>query len=121
MGTTRAAAATLLAAGLAAGCGSRPGQVVHPAPSAMTATRRTRFAIAGPEASAVDFDRIAAFPPPGWQIPRAAAFSPDGRWVTYLESESQSETMVLFAFDLETRRHRVLLRASDVVDPKRKL
>jgi dipeptidyl-peptidase-4 len=66
------------------------------------------------EASPVDFERIARFPEPGWQTPRAVAHSPDGMLVTYLQSESQSEEMALFAFDLASRTSRVLVRASDL-------
>src|SRR5271165_2089891 len=70
-----------------------------------------RPAILEPGASPVDFDRIARFPEPGWQTPRAVAYSPDGKLLTYLQSESQSDEMALFAFDLHTREHRVLVRA----------
>ncbi|MEZ4441727.1 MAG: alpha/beta fold hydrolase [Polyangiaceae bacterium] len=65
--------------------------------------------------SPITFERIAAFPPPGWQIPRRVRTAPSGRWVTYLQSESGSDEMALFAFDPAAGDHRVLLRASDVV------
>ena len=67
-----------------------------------------------PEASPVDFERIARFPEPGWQTPRAVTFSPDGQQVTYLQSESQSDEMALHAFDIATRASHVLVRASDL-------
>ncbi len=77
--------------------------------------------IAGPEASPVDFERIARFPEPGWQTPRSVTFSPDGKLVTYLQSESQSDEMALFAFDPATRSSRVLVRASDLVKSEKPL
>jgi dipeptidyl-peptidase-4 len=74
-----------------------------------------RTPVLGPEASPVDFERIARFPEPGWQTPRSVAYSPDGALCTYLQSESQSEEMALFGFDLATHTSRVLVRASDLV------
>lgn len=71
--------------------------------------------IADASQSPVTFERIAAFPPPGWQIPRQVSVSPSGKLVTYLQAEKGGETMALFAFSLETRQHGVLVRASDVV------
>src|SRR5277367_5366886 len=59
-----------------------------------------RPAILEPGASPVDFERMARFPEPGWQMPRAVAYSPDGKLITYLQSESQSDEMALFAFDV---------------------
>jgi dipeptidyl-peptidase-4 len=73
----------------------------------------TRPPILGPEASPIDFERISKFPEPGWQIPRNIAYSPDGKRVTYLQSESRGEQMALFEFDLGTRTSKVLVRASD--------
>ena len=64
--------------------------------------------------SPITFARIADFPPPGWQIPRHVRISPDGKLVTYLQAESGGEEMALFALDLATKKHEVLLRASDV-------
>ncbi|MBW2455885.1 MAG: DPP IV N-terminal domain-containing protein, partial [Deltaproteobacteria bacterium] len=72
-------------------------------------------------ASPISFDRMAAFPPPGWQIPRAAQWSPDGKLVTYLQSESHSDEMALFAFDVATGQHQVLVRAADLTDTSRPL
>ena len=72
--------------------------------------------IADATASPITFERMAAFPSPGWQIPRAAQWSPDGKLVTYLQSESQGDTMALFAFDVASREHRVLVRAADLTD-----
>lgn len=65
-------------------------------------------------ASPISFEQIAAFPPPGWQVPRQARLSPDGKLVTYLQSESGGDEMALFAFDKDKGEHEVLLRAADV-------
>jgi dipeptidyl-peptidase-4 len=99
-------------------------------------------------ASSISFARIAQFPPPGWQTPRHIRFSPNGKLVTYLQraigsqaggaegksaegksaegksaegksAEGKSAEMALFAFDLDKGEHRVLLRASDLVDKDR--
>jgi dipeptidyl-peptidase-4 len=75
----------------------------------------SRPPILGPEASAVDFERIARFPEPGWNVPRHVAFSPDGKLITFLESESGSDAMALFALDVATHTPRVLVRAADLV------
>jgi dipeptidyl-peptidase 4 len=66
-------------------------------------------------ASKITAQRTAAFPQPGWHVPRQIAFSPDGKLVTYLKSEAGNETMALFAYDVAADAHRVLLRATDLV------
>ncbi len=71
--------------------------------------------------SPVTIDRIASFPPPGWHVPRMLRNSPDGAWVTYLESENGSADMALFGFDTKTHTHRVLLRATELVANARPL
>ena len=96
---------------------SPPATMSHPHDQAPD----TRAAVLGPEASPIDFERIARFPEPGWQTPRSVAYSPDGKLVTYLQSESQSEEMALFAFDLATGSSRVLVRASDLVKSNKPL
>jgi dipeptidyl-peptidase-4 len=80
----------------------------HPLPAS------TRPSVLGAEASPIDFERIARFPEPGWQIPRLVAFSPDSKRITYLQSESQGAEMALFGFDLATQKASVLVRASDL-------
>ena len=70
-------------------------------------------------ASPVTFARIADFPPPGWQIPRHVRLAPGGGQVTYLQAEKGGEQMALFALDLATKKHDLLLRASDVVGEDR--
>lgn len=65
-------------------------------------------------ASPLSFDRIVKYPEPGWTVPMQPRFSPDGRMVTYLKSEDGTPKSALFAFDLETKTERVLVRASDL-------
>jgi dipeptidyl-peptidase-4 len=79
-----------------------------------TAKPSDRPPILGPEHSPVDFERMARFPEPGWQVPRAIRYSPDGKLITFLLGEGQSDTMALFAFDLATQRASVLVRGSDL-------
>src|SRR5262245_6961215 len=69
----------------------------------------------GPEASPITFERMARYPEPGWHIPRAIDHSPDGKLVTFLQSEADSDVMSLFAFDRATKKTEVLLRASDLL------
>jgi len=82
----------------------------------MEPDQATTAPIAEATASPVTFERIASFPPPGWQIPRQVRVSPSGNWVTYLQSESSSDQMALWSLDRKTGKHSVLLRASDLVD-----
>jgi dipeptidyl-peptidase-4 len=106
---------------LAAGCtpGAAPPPAAHaPAPpvtSPAAAPLDARAKPLGPEASPITFERMARYPEPGWQIPRAAAFAPDGKTVTFLASEDASDTMALFSFDLASAKSTVLLRARDVL------
>jgi dipeptidyl-peptidase 4 len=101
--------ATLPPAAPHAGAGSSdPG-----APSAKPSAPSSRVAILGPEASPITYERIARSPEPGLNLPRQAAYSPDGKLVTYLQSES-ADTMALFAFDLASKTTRPLVRASDL-------
>ncbi|MSP24825.1 MAG: S9 family peptidase [Myxococcales bacterium] len=74
----------------------------------------TRFKVLDRTASPITIERMAAFPPPGWQVPRLVRFSPDRKLVTYLKSESADETMALFALDRATGEHRVIVRAADL-------
>lgn len=84
-------------------------------PAAPAGPDAARPRILGPEASAVSLDRIAKFGEPGWHIPRAFSFSPDGKLLTYLMSETRDEQMALFAFDLQTKTQTLLVRASDIL------
>ena len=75
--------------------------------------------IAGPEASAITFARMARYPEPGWNVPRLVQHSPDGKLVTFLASEKGDEKMSLFALDVKTGTVEVVLRESDLVsEPK---
>lgn len=55
---------------------------------------------------------MAEYPEPGWQVPRAARFAPDGKSVTFLKSEGDTDEMALHATDLASGTTKVLLRAS---------
>jgi dipeptidyl-peptidase-4 len=78
----------------------RPLHATTPAPSfappALPSTS-SRAVIAGPEASAITFARMARYPEPGWNVPRLVQHSPDGKLVTFLASEKGDEKMSLFA------------------------
>ena len=81
----------------------------------------TRGTLLGPEKSAISYERMVKMPEPGWNIPRLVMPSPDGKLVTYLASESGDMTMSLFAFDLDSRSSKVILRASDLPGASRPL
>jgi dipeptidyl-peptidase-4 len=85
-----------------------------PAPVAPAPAAPVRAEPLGPEASPIDFERIARWPEPGWHVPRGVEVAPDGR-ITFLAGESGGETMSLWAFDAATRGASVLLRASDLL------
>jgi dipeptidyl-peptidase-4 len=85
-----------------------------PAAAAGAEGGSTRVTIAGPEASLVTFDRMSRWPEPGWQVPRSIAFSPDGKWITFLQSEKLNDETALFSFDRQSKEVRVLLRAEDL-------
>jgi len=120
---SRWGAPAILAALAVGACGSSqpapqtPGAVPSPAfmgPVPPPGPAQSSLAIAGPEASAITFERMTRWPGPGEQVPRSIAFSPDGKWVTFLQSEKQDDENALFAFDRSTKEIRVLLRASDL-------
>lgn len=100
----------------AAAAPATPSPAPGPAPAASA-----RPPILGPEASAVTFDRMAKFGEPGWHVPRGFAYSPDGKLLTWLASEKQDEQMALFAFDLQAKSARVLLRAGDLAREEKPL
>ncbi len=83
-------------------------------PPASTAVESTRALVLGPDASAIDEARMARYPEPGWNVPRAVKIAPDGESITYLASENGSETMALFSFRRDTRTTSVVLRAVDL-------
>src|SRR6185503_9908481 len=112
----------LLAAAAVSSCGSSPPPPPGPFPPAFAGPvpapaaplQPIPLAVAGPEASSISYERMSRWPEPGEQVPRAIAFSPDGKWVTFLQSENQNDENALFAFDRSTKEIRVLLRASDL-------
>lgn len=121
--------ASLLAFVVVLGCaGAEPTPAPPPAATAPATTTRVataapaprRFTVRGPEASPVGFDRMARYPEPGWQVPRAIAAGPDGL-LTYLASENGDDKMALFAFDVAAKQSRRLLRAQDLVPSDKKL
>lgn len=112
--------ATVLAA-CAPGEGPAPRAAQPPLLSAMAAEARGPGggardpAMLGPEASRIDFARMSRFPEPGWQVPRSIAFSPDGKLITFLKSEGETDQMALWAYDRATKTSKVILRAADLV------
>lgn len=77
--------------------------------------------IAPASASRVPFARMAKSPEPGWNVPRSVQHAPAGPGterglITFLASESGDETMSLFAFDADTGKTEVMLRAKDLGD-----
>lgn len=71
-------------------------------------------AILGPEASLIGIERLSRMPESKMRFPRNASYSPDGKLITYLASESNSMTMSLFAFDIASKSTRVLVRPEDL-------
>lgn len=51
--------------------------------------------------SPITLEDIATYPLVGTAVPGSLAFSPDGRWLTYLDSPDDSLSRVLFALDLD--------------------
>lgn len=103
------------------GCGGPPPTPLCPSPNLSTPAARAslhampaRFAVLPPSASPIDFARMAKYPEPGWHVPRSFRFSPDGKLVTFLASESQDEQMSLFAFDRTSKKIDVLVRGKDL-------
>jgi dipeptidyl-peptidase-4 len=74
-----------------------------------------RAVIAGPEASKITYDHLGQYPEPGQRMPRQIQFSPDGKLITYLQSEQPSKELALFAFDVAGRSARRLLGATDLL------
>ncbi|SIN99730.1 dipeptidyl-peptidase-4 [Singulisphaera sp. GP187] len=59
---------------------------------------------------AVDAAAVAKLPAPGSVVPAAFGFTPDGKAITYLKSESASLSRVLWRVDLATGEPRVVAR-----------
>jgi dipeptidyl-peptidase-4 len=84
----------------------------RPAPPSTPAAPE-KLAVGPASDSRVGFARIAKYPEPGWNVPRGAQHAPDGR-VTFLASESGTDTMSLYAFDPATGKSDILLRPDDL-------
>ncbi len=56
----------------------------------------------------ITIEQVAKFPRPGMAIPASIRFTPDGKAVTYLFSESGNLVRSLWRFDLATRERTVL-------------
>lgn len=106
-----------LLAPLLAACTPAPPPACPPAPAApaRAAAPATPFQVLPESASPITFDRMTVYPDPGWSVPRAITLSPDRRSVTYLAGEDGGQQMALFAFDLEKKTSRILLRAADLL------
>jgi dipeptidyl-peptidase-4 len=100
----------------AVACGGAPAPSA-PCPEASVTSSSPRAlegaTVKGPEASPIGFERIAKFPEPGWQIPRALSFGPGGK-LTFLQSEGGGDEMALFELD-DKGAPRVVLRARELL------
>ncbi|MFO0589202.1 MAG: DPP IV N-terminal domain-containing protein [Polyangiaceae bacterium] len=93
-----------------------PQNEAKPAPTASAApSAPARFAVLPEDASPITFDRMAAFPEPGWNVPRHIGFSADKKSILYLASETGGPEMALFAYELEKKASRALLHAKDLL------
>ena len=63
-----------------------------------------------PRRRAVDAAAVARLPFPGTVVPGAFAFTPDGRALTYLKSESTSLSRVLWRVEVSDAKPRVIAR-----------
>ena len=97
----------------AAACAPKPAprpysvlKAVHDAP-APPPKELPRFEVLPASASKVTFKRLAKIPEPGWVMPKAPQFAPDGKTVTYLASESGDETLSLWTHDLASGKSTV--------------
>jgi dipeptidyl-peptidase 4 len=110
--------ALALALAVAAGCApalTEPPATAPARPVAAAPASSGRATILGADASPITFERMARFPEPGWDMPRSAQFSPDGKMVTFLASEKGGAEMALYAFDLQTKETRTLVKAADLL------
>ncbi len=93
---------------------ARPLRALRSLPEGATAATHLRFEVLPPGASKVTFERMAKYPEPGWQMPRAFRVLPGKKTLTYLASESGDDTLALFGRDLASGTARLLLRAGDL-------
>jgi dipeptidyl-peptidase-4 len=112
---------TLLLLSSACAAGPPPECPKGPATPPATASASAPAAAAAPfrvlpeGASPVTFDRMAAFPEPGLNVPRSITFSPAKKSIAYLASENGDQKMALWAFDLDKKGPSLVLRAMDLV------
>lgn len=78
-----------------------------------SAATNTPTAILPPTASPISIEQMSRYPPVGVRGPRKISYSPDGTSITYLQGETSSPVMSLFAFDTKTREAKIILRADD--------
>ncbi len=65
----------------------------------MTESKPAAPAVAGP----IPIEQVAKYPLPGTAVPGSIAFSPDGRWLTYLDSPDRSLTRQLYVQPVDGR------------------
>ncbi len=68
--------------------------------------------LASPSVAELTALDVARYPLPGTNVPASIAFSPDGRWISFLWSPEHSLRRDLFGVDTETGERRQLLGAS---------
>ncbi len=61
----------------------------------------------------LSLEHIVTFPQPGMNVPGSVQFTPDGRWLTYLYSESADLTRQLVGRDLQTGHVQPIVRPPD--------
>lgn len=62
-----------------------------------------------PDSPTIPLNEVAQIPAPGMSFPADLAFSPDDYLVTYLYSPERSLTRQLFAFDIQSGQHKLLV------------
>jgi dipeptidyl-peptidase-4 len=76
----------------------------------MESTSSAQEAEKKPQRRAVDAAAVAKLPAPGTVVPGAFAFTPDGRALSYLKSESSSLSRVLWRVEIPDGKPRVIAR-----------
>lgn len=77
--------------------------------------------VLGESESPITFERMARFPTPGWQVPRAVHYAPDGQSVTFLQSDQGDARMALFSMDAKSGKVERLVRAEDLAPEPKKM
>ena len=57
----------------------------------------------------ISLEDIAKFPAPGMDVPGSFAFSPDGKYASFLKTADNEANRALYAIDLETGREQLLI------------